>query len=345
MTFSCYLKDRILPILLVLGAIAFASMVLFVMNVNLEGIMVTVAVLLLGCGTALLWSYLSKRRFYKELNQAIQTIDEAYYASELLRRPSFAEGILTYDAIQLATKHMNDRIAQYRLSSEEYQEYIETWIHEIKTPIAASRLTIDNRNDKELRPLEKEMDRIEAFVEQALYYARSSAVEKDYSIKSVELESAAKEVVKHHSRALIEHDIKPEFTDLSVTVFTDPKWLEFILGQIVANAIKYQDRAGKEQSVLRFFAEVDESKFDEKQVVLHIQDNGIGIPVKDVDRVFEKGFTGENGRKFSRSTGIGLYLCKKLCTQMKLGITLSSEEGIGTTVSITFPLNKMYFLE
>jgi signal transduction histidine kinase len=220
----------------------------------------------------------------------------------------------------------------------------------------------NNESEHEaLRPLTHELDRIEAHVEQALYYARSMAVEKDYSIKLVNLDQLVKSAVKKHSRALIENGIMPRFEGLEGSVYTDPKWLDFIIGQIISNSIKYRRPASEDFTPeIAFVSERRGAGFEADKVLLHISDNGIGIPATDVRRVFDKGFTGENGRRFAKSTGIGLYLCKTLCEKMKLKLSIisavageSSEADLksdttlvsGTTLTIEFPLNKMYFLD
>ena len=327
-------------------AVVFAALVMLVYGVQTM-IVVAICLLLLAAVCAgFAWDYLSRRRFYQELEKSIKGSNETYYVTEFVERPSFSEGRLVYDTLEQATKDMNDRIAEQRFVASEYQEYVETWIHEVKTPLAASRLIIENRDDSELQSLEHELDRIEAYVEQALYFARSTALENDYALKAVSLDSLIKEAVKKQSRILIEQDITPRFKGLETSVYCDPKWLDFIIRQIIANAAKYaRPHAEGHAPTIVFSAERTDEGLDESKVILSITDNGIGVPAHDVKRVFEKGFTGENGRLHAKSTGIGLYLCKKLCTHMKLKISLDSIKGEGTTVHIEFPLNKMHFLE
>lgn len=346
MRFSNYLKDRMIPLLIILGATLIIALALGVYKTEMA---VIIAVCILNTAAVCAgytWDYLGKRRFYRDLEEGVKSKGNALYTTEFVDRPSFSEGRLVYDSLERATKDMNDRIAEYRLASSDYQEYIETWIHEVKTPLAASRLIIENKNDPALRSLEHELDRTEVYIEQALYYARSTAVEKDYAIKQVSLDGLVKDAVKKQSRILIEEDIAPTFEGLDSTVYTDPKWLDFILGQIIGNAAKYaRPHSVGHTPKLMFKAKRVEKGLDGGKVVLAITDNGIGIPAHDVGRVFEKGFTGENGRLYAKSTGIGLYLCKKLCEQMKLRIALDSTQHEGTVVTIEFPLNTMYFLE
>lgn len=346
MSFLDYLKGKVIPLIILIGALVFISLMLWVLGVSLTAILVVAFIFFIAVGASFVWDYLARRRFYTELNKANESTTENYYMSELIYQPGFYEGDLTYEVIDKATKDMNDKIATYRISSEEYREYIESWIHEVKTPLSSARLTLANNSDSELaRPLTHDIDRIEAYVEQALYYSRSTAVEKDYLIKAVNLDKLVKATVKKHSLVLIESGITPEFEGLDKVVYSDSKWLDFILGQIIVNAIKYRKRDDEPNPRIVFKAERLNEGFEQASVALHISDNGIGIPESDRDRVFEKGFTGENGRHYARSTGLGLYLCKKLSEKMKLGLSIASLEGEGTTVSLVFPVSKMYFLE
>ena len=212
---------------------------------------------------------------------------------------------------------------------EEYREYIEMWVHEIKTPIASSKLLIENNYNGLTRKIDIQIDRIENFVEQVLYYSRSDEAGKDYIIKKVELLPLVKNVIRKNQRDFISKRIRLQLGELNEVVYSDSKWIEFILNQILINSIKYSK--GKDDKIQI------ESKEISNTVVLTIEDEGVGIIERDLDRVFEKGFTGENGRKFGKSTGIGLYLCKKLCNKLGLGLEIQSEVNVGTKISIIFP--------
>ena len=179
------------------------------------------------------------------------------------------------------------------------------------------------------RKIDTQMDKIENFVEQALYYSRSDEVGKDYIIKKTELSQVVKSVVKKNQRDFIGKRISLQLGNLDEIIYSDTKWIEFILNQIIGNAIKYSK--GKDDKI-----KIESKKLD-NSVALIIEDNGVGIIERDLNRIFEKGFTGENGRKFGKSTGIGLYLCKKLCDKMGLGLNIESEENKGTKVTVIFP--------
>ena len=229
-------------------------------------------------------------------------------------------------------KSMHEKVKHYKDEQVEYREYIETWVHEIKTPIASAKLILENDNSNLSERINYEMKRVEGFIEQVLYYARSSDVSKDYIIKEFSLRSVVMKSVKSNSRDFINKNIKLDIRGIEGNIFSDEKWVEFIINQIIINAVKFSIPNEGKVSIY--------SKVNENNIILTIEDNGVGINEKDIDRVFEKGFTGENGRKFGKSTGIGLYLCKKLCDKLGIGISLNSKENIGTKVNIVFPQGK-----
>ena len=226
---------------------------------------------------------------------------------------------------------MIENVNKYKKIQEEYKEYIELWIHEIKIPIATSKMIIENNKSEAGRSIDEELDKVEDYIEQALYYARSNTVEKDYIIGKVELREIVNTAVIKNKNLLITNKVNLDLHGLDRWVYTDSKWMVFILNQIIQNAVKY---GRNEDSKLEIFAEEEKEK-----VILFVKDNGIGIKSSEICRVFEKGFTGENGRIIGKkSTGIGLYLCKKLCEKLEIGLELESEKGVGTKVAITFPM-------
>ena len=165
-------------------------------------------------------------------------------------------------------------------------------------------------------------------MEQVLYYARSAAVEKDFKVEKTTLHALVNSALKTYSKPLIQAGGRPVFCGLDIPACADTKSCSFIIGQIISNSIKYRTEN----------LQVSFSAYEEQNAVrLLISDNGIGISSADLPRVFDKGFTGDNGRRYSKSTGIGLYLCKKLCGKMNIGITIQSDLGQGTTVILSFP--------
>ncbi len=333
MKLTDFLRDKLFSIAASVVTCAFCVALFRTLGVGGYAAGFVVGVFLMGQIAALLFEFFQKRAFYNNLMRNLEELDRKYLLSEMTEEPSFYEGKLLCEVTKAAEKSMNDEIAKYRRVSQEYREYIETWVHEIKTPISSSRLIIENNQNEVTRNLYEELVKIENFVEQALFYSRSSTVEKDYIIKRITLKELVSSVLRKNSAMFIEGKISVQTNGLDKTVFTDGKWTDFILGQILMNSVKYRSSSPKIEII---------GLQNDNSVTLVISDNGIGIPKQDLERVFDKGFTGTNGRRTAKSTGIGLYLCKKLCDKLNLGLSLVSEENTGTTVSIVFPRSNMY---
>ena len=240
-----------------------------------------------------------KDRFYKDLEDTLNNLDDKYLISELIKVPSFIEGKILKDLLEQINKSMVENVNKYKYKQEDYKEYIELWIHEIKIPIASSKLIIENNKNQTTKSIDEELQKIENYIEQALYYARSNTVEKDYYIKKVRLKDIVNESIKRNKNILIHEKISINIHDLELEVNTDNKWIVFILNQLIQNSIKYLDKKDK-------LIEIS-SKNNKNNVILTIRDNGCGISKSDLIRVCEKGFTGVN-RKKEYATGMGLYL-------------------------------------
>lgn len=333
MKLTDFLKDKLISIVAVAVTCIFCVSLFGVLGVGGYAAGFVAGLFLLGQAVALVFEFFQKRSFYNSLMKSLDHLDRKYLLSEMAEEPSFYEGRLLCEVTKAANKSMNDEIAKYRRASQEYREYIETWVHEVKTPISSSRLIIENNKNEVTLNLYEELVKIESFVEQALFYSRSNTVEKDYIIKQTTLKELVSSVLRKNSAMFIEGKIGVRTFELDKTVFTDVKWTDFILGQVLMNSVKY---CGNSPKIEIFGLQNDNS------VTLVISDNGIGIPKKDLERVFEKGFTGANGRKTAKSTGLGLYLCKKLCDKLNLGISVASSENSGTAVSIVFPKSNMF---
>lgn len=280
--------------------------------------------------------YRQKKVYYNHLEELVAALDKKTLLADLLKEEaSFLDGQILESVLSETDKYMNDLAADYERSAKEYREYVEMWVHEIKTPLTLANLLVENHRDDVTKRIGVQLQNVDQLVEQALFYARSTSLEQDFLVKRVTLKELVTEAVKQNAKVLIGAKMVVELGDehLDYVVYADTKWMLFILGQVIANATKY--RAEKEPRICFHgsrFAEV---------IRLDITDNGIGIEEKDIHRIFDKGFTGENGHKTQKSTGIGLYLCKKLCRKMNLGITATSTYGEGTTITITFPVNSM----
>lgn len=274
--------------------------------------------------------YILKKKYFAKVMNQLNDLDEKYLINEVMDKAAFAEGEMFQEILRQTEKSRYENVAKYENSQKEYKEYIELWIHEIKIPIATAKLISDNNKNEFTKRISNELDSVEDYVDQALFYARSNTVEKDYIIRKTVLSEVVSEIIRKNKNALISSRVKVDLSNLDVEVRTDGKWLSFILNQIIGNSIKYMD---KEDSVIRIT-----SYKGKENVILTIEDNGIGISEEELQRVFEKGFTGSNGRMMGKkSTGIGLYLAKKLCDKLEHNINIESEEGKGTKVSLVFP--------
>ena len=199
-------------------------------------------------------------------------------------------------------------------------------------------MIIENNKTEVTKSIDEELDKIENYVEQALFYARSNTANQDYYIKKNNLKDIVNEIIRKNKTVLINEKIKINIHDLDVEVNTDSKWVIFIINQIIQNSIKY--RKQDELSEIEIY-----SKAGKENVILYIKDNGIGIKKEEVKRVFDKGFTGANGRLSNKkSTGIGLYLCKKLCDKLGIGIELRSIVNKQTELKLIFPQNSYTIL-
>ncbi|WP_294188199.1 sensor histidine kinase [uncultured Clostridium sp.] len=334
-----FLKERALFIFINIIVLVFSSILLSALNVDLYAVIFIFVINLIGILLYHIYDYFNRKNYYDDLLMNLEALDKKYIISDVIKEGSFLESKILYHIIKETTKSMKDDISSLKINNKEYREYIELWVHEIKTPIASSKLIIENNKSELTKSIEEEITKVESYIEQALFYARSNTLEKDYIIKDIDLRSIVNKVIRRNSKVLIEKKIKIETLDLDKIVYTDSKWIEFILNQIISNSIKYMD-SYKSENIIKFY-----TRSIGENIVLYIEDTGIGMNEKDVFKAFEKGYTGENGRRFGKSTGIGLYLCKKLSNKLGLGINIESTIGNGTKVSIVFPINKMMIFQ
>ena len=333
MRFKDYIKDRLLLIVLLLLAIlSIETLLLAYQILPIIRIYIAVILILVVC-VAMGIEYYKKKSFYNKLKEDLDELNEKYLISEIINTPNFTEGKILKEVILETGKSMLENVNIYKNIQEDYKEYIELWIHEIKIPIATSKLIIENNKSNVTRSIDEELNKIDNYTEQALYYARSNDANKDYIITKTSLKEIVNMAILKNKTNLLNNKVTVDLNDnVNKEVYTDSKWAVFILNQIIQNSIKY---AKEEDKRIEIFSEEKKEK-----VILYIKDNGIGIKKGEITRVFDKGFTGENGRIIGKkSTGIGLYLCKKLCDKLGLGIELNSEQNVGTEVKIVFPKN------
>lgn len=331
MSFKDYLKDNILYILTLLFIVATFEIILIPFNIHKFVKIYIKVVPVIMFSACFFIEYYKKSKYYNNLKNKLEDLEEKYLIAEIIETSDFSEGRILKEVLQETGKSMLENVNNYKHLNEEYKEYVELWIHEVKIPIATGKMIIENNKNEVTESIDEELDKIENYVEQALFYARSNVPEKDYYVKKQNLTEIINAAILKNKRSLLQNKVKLNLHELNNTqVYTDSKWCIFIINQIIQNAVKYSKNNNKEIEIF--------SINNKENVTLHIKDNGIGIKRGELSRVFEKGFTGTNGRKINqKSTGMGLYLCKKLCDKLGLKIELNSEENVGTEIILVFP--------
>ncbi len=226
---------------------------------------------------------------------------------------------------ELRKQHIHE-MNRVQERQQEHYDFIVSWFHEIKTPIAVLRLL--QQTDMDADSLREEIAKIENYVDQALYYAKLDSFNQDYAIQNCDGIQISKEIVKAHSKTFFSKKIRISLQAETLVVQSDPKWLLFIVNQLITNSLKYTENGGE---ITISTCETPQ----EKQLL--IRDNGIGISQKDLPRIFNRGFTGETGRTFALSTGMGLYLAQQLSNKLGHYITCTSEVGVYTQCILHFP--------
>lgn len=274
---AAFLRDRALSVAVaIVCAIAIGSVVA-VLGAGPDASVLAACIVLACAAFALTVDYARRRAFYRDLEQVVGDLDRTYYATALIEPPDFLEGRLAYEALQATGKAAADDVAAHKQQAEAYRDCIELWIHEIKTPIAAAALMASGLHGPQAARIKGELDRIEGYVEQALYYARSTSLVQDYAIRETSLAEAVREALRKHARFLIERGVAPTVdVDEDVRVFADVKWLAFVIGQLVANAGKYG------ASTLRFSVREEGAGTSDARTVLEVADDGWGVPAGDV---------------------------------------------------------------
>ncbi|MGN7175882.1 sensor histidine kinase [Paenibacillus sp. FSL R5-0490] len=264
---------------------------------------------------------------YQQNLRVIRQMEKADYDS-LSLEGEFAKAHID----ELRREHIRE-MNRIQDRQKEHYDFIVSWFHEIKTPIAVLRLL--QQTDMDADSLREEIAKVENYVDQALYYAKLDSFNQDYDIRKCDIIKITKDIVKSHSITFISKNIRLHIQADKLEVQSDPKWLHFIVNQFLTNSLKYTEPGGE------ITISVVETP-QEKQLV--IRDNGIGISGKDLPRVFNRGFTGETGRLHSKSTGMGLYLAQQLCNKLGHYISCTSKVNEYTQFIVHFPLDSDPFL-
>ncbi|MGX8852646.1 sensor histidine kinase [Amedibacillus sp. YH-ame10] len=329
MKLSEYLEDQASFLITMFLVLIVQSLILYFLGNNLSMIIVLDGMWGIFFITYLNMQFRKKHKQHMLIRYLEETLDQKYLLHEVLPQDMNHEEQFYKHLLYVGNKSMLEHVSSIRRERKEYQEFIEQWVHEVKTPIAAMKLWSENQQVERKRDLMQQIERTEHYVEQALYYARSENVEKDFHIHAFDLMKGIQESLLKNKYLCMCSQVRIEMPSGEYCVYTDEKWVIFILNQLIENAVKYRK---SEDAFIR----IEIQKVNE-HTYLRVIDNGKGIQAQDLPRVFEKGFTGENGRVSNKhSTGIGLYLCKRLCDALSIGIEIQSVEGEYTEVILCF---------
>lgn len=333
-----FLQDYMEYILFYLFIMIIISLIMYFDNarIGLDNILYIDAFMLTMLILFLVQQFLKKK---KQLDLIISILDKDMNGNimNVLEEPLFNEQRIYFMLLKKLNQEYSDKINEFQEEKKDFSDFINYWVHEIKTPIAASKLIMKNENKSEREKLdiiENQIMSIENYVEQALYYLRTDSFSKDYFIGEINVSQFINNIIKKNAKLFIAKRINIQLENLDFIVYSDIKWLNFIAEQIILNALKYTDKNG----IIKIYGHLDESE----QCII-IEDNGIGIKQEDMKRVFDKGFTGYNGRENLKATGIGLYLSKILSNKLGHDISIESVYSEYTKVFLHFPRSIDYF--
>lgn len=339
MKFKEYCTDKISLILLNVGAmLALSEYLNMVQNAVSTIILINVLWFIILC-CCLLFGWYTRNRYFTELKKRVSDLNQPWLISEVLPISFHFEDREYQKVIRNIGATAIEQIHKTEDEQKEYEEYIENWIHEVKTPITLLYLIINNNiQDVNIKKeIIMELKRVENDVESALYYARLGTAYKDYLIQKISLESVIKDAINNNRVLLLSNKFAINlFCPEHIFVYSDRKWILFMINQVIINAVKYSK---KEQAKIN----IDVIEND-TTIELLIKDNGIGICAEDLTRIFEKGYTGKNGHNNMKSTGIGLYLVEKMCEKLDVVVKADSVVNEYTTISFSFK-KKLYFHE
>ena len=315
-----YLKKNIKVYILFIVFIFIFFIMFYLYNLPLEALIYTGSFCFLAALIASFSDYANYKESYKKLNFLEQNI-----LNDLEALPKSLDIRIDYyhKIIEKLYEELEKLTQENRQKNTDMVDYYSMWVHQIKTPIAAMNFLLDNE-EVDQKILQQELFKIERYVEMVLTYIRLDSISSDYVITKINLDEVVKDSVKKYATIFINKKIKLNYVSHETMVISDKKWLSFAFEQILGNSVKYSSAGG----------EITIETYENKLV---IEDNGIGIKEEDLPRIFEKGFTGFNGRYEKKSSGLGLYLCKKTLDKLGHHIEISSKVGEGTRIEITFP--------
>lgn len=327
-----FLKIRKVLIIIFIGIVVIFGILFYLYDIPFDAI-------IYGCELSFVWCavclFIDFYKYYKR--HKLLHINREQFFDDAEQLPEHMD-IIEYDYQELAKKlyqAKQELISKNRIAKKELLDYYGMWVHQIKTPIAALDILLQNTermlyqlDEKEMMQkaisvsdMKMELFKIEQYVEMALNYLRVEDISSDLVFKKHELDDMVRQVIRKYVKIFISKKIKIDFKPTKACIVTDEKWFIFVLEQLISNALKYTKKG--------------QISIYMKEKSLVIEDTGIGIPAEDLPRIFEKGFTGYNGRENKKSTGIGLYLCKNIMDKLQWNITVDSEVGSGTKIYLT----------
>ena len=240
MIFKEFLKDKVLQMSLLIFGLLTIEIFLMAYPISIFIKIYIPTIILILYLISIFSEFMVKRKFYNNTFSLLDNLDEKYLFTEIIGDSNFYEGKILKDVLEQTNKAMLENVNQYKRLQEDYKEYVELWIHEIKIPIATSKMICENNKSDITKSIDEELDKIEYYIEQALFYARSNSIEKDYYIKKNNLKDIVNECIKKNKTSLIENKISIDIHDIENEVSTDSKWTCFIINQIIQNSIKYR---------------------------------------------------------------------------------------------------------
>ncbi|WP_426350250.1 sensor histidine kinase [Alloiococcus sp. CFN-8] len=312
-----YVRMRIKGVILFVIFSAIFSVVFYLYQLPLTAVGYGVIICLLVGLIFILWDFRDFIKRHNELERAQKEV--SLYLDSLPR----GRNLIEEDYRKLVNNLFEDKRASEEEKEERYREMIDyytLWAHQIKTPIAAMRLILQGEEKEESRELLSELFKIEQYVEMVLCYLRLDSDNSDFVIKEQALDPIIRQAIRRYAPQFIRKKLTVEYEGTDARVITDEKWLLFVLEQVLSNAIKYTNKGR-----IRVYM---------MDKILVVEDTGIGIKEEDIPRIFEKGFTGYNGRSYKKATGIGLYLSKRICKKLSHKISVESKLSMGTRIFI-----------
>lgn len=315
-----FIREKLWMIISFILTLCIVTGVLFLYDVHIE-ILSYIMVLVIVClGIGLGFSFLNYKKRYEALLEVYVNLK-----TELYNLPE-AGGLIEqgYQELLKTLEEGRTQLISHRdQEMADMLDYYTVWVHQVKTPIAALDLLL-SAESLDRAQLKQELFKIQRYVDMVLGYLRTYSMNSDYRFTQVHLDRVVKQAVKKYAPVFIHQHIKVQLGNLDITILSDERWLEFVIEQLLSNALKYTPQ--KPDACISITLDTTR----EKRLI--IQDNGIGIQAEDLPRVFERGFTGYNGHMDKKSTGLGLYLCKEIMDRLSHNIFITSEEGVGTRV-------------